>query len=149
MINHCKNTVVFTNTSKERIDELQNVLEYVDDFFQYYRPIPELVIVIGDVECNDWCMKNWGVKEDVYIEHWERITDTSITLSFYSDWNPPIEFYEFMVKNGWNIEAYYSEPIMCSVGKFYNGKNHCYEYDLDNATTYNFIPEDIREYGGI
>jgi hypothetical protein len=144
MTNLCSNTVTFTN-SKERIDELEHLLNSEnDDFLNYYLPIPE--------DCKNelvWCIDNWGTKWDVYIQNWERLSPESMELSFDSAWEPPIKFYEFMYNNGWSIEAYYSEDVINFMGKFSDGEDNNYAYDLDVPTSYRNIPQDVLDYAGL
>lgn len=132
MPNWCFNYLCISHPDKKEMDKLAEYIKKHEEFFAYLKPD-------GD----------WGTKWDadnLYIED----LDESMTLSFNTPWGPPILLYEHMIENGWNVlEALYEEPGACFVGKFENGEDHFYEYDLDNTDWRNEIPEELIDFASI
>ena len=100
----------------------------------------------------NWRVENWGTKWDVGGEtegHVERISENSVSISFESAWNPPIEFYEYLEENcGFSVNANWFEPGMCFAGEFCDGETQHYVWSgLKEAKE--VIPEHIDDQFGI
>jgi len=85
----------------------------------------------------DFCVARWGTKWDVDLAGTVDVSNDGRTVdaSFDSAWSPPINVYEEMVEQGYDVVAYYYEPGMAYVGKWDNGIDECYEYGGENSQT--------------
>lgn len=148
MPNWCDNVTTFSHQDKEKIDALENVLEDSQDneVFYHLRPRP------ADQEENwyDWNCTNWGTKWDIHTIDWERQDDNTIWISFETAWSPPTALYEFLVEQGWKIEAYYHEGGCAYCGKFTteDGDDY-YKYDFRDRESIEAIPSDIEDFTGL
>lgn len=147
MPNWCDNCATISNQDKTKIDELEKVLADKDNqqVFQHLRPRPES----EEESWCDWNINNWGTKWDITPHHWEREDDNTIILNFDSAWSPPTALYEYLDENGWEVNAYYHEGGMGFCGKFENGQDDCYDYDMSDRSSIEEIPEDIENYAGL
>jgi hypothetical protein len=147
MPNWCDNCATISNQDKTKIDELEKVLADKDNqqIFQHLRPRPES----EEENWYDWNINNWGTKWDITPHHWEREDDNTITLNFDSAWSPPTTLYEYLEETGWEITAYYHEGGMGFCGRFVNGQDECYDYDMSDRSSIEEIPEDIENYAGL
>lgn len=129
MPNWCDNSLSLTG-KKEWIDALVMVLETDDkEIFEHLRPF-----INNGEDWREWCCENWGTKweaNDVVVVSRD---EECIKLSFASAWSPPIALYEYLVKNGWDVEAYYFEGGCNFCGQFVNGEDSC--YDLPSKKQY-------------
>ena len=66
-----------------------------------------------------FCIEKWGTKWDV--ECGTELIDKELQLSFLSAWSPPIGVYNQLVKEGYQVKAYYFEPGLEFAGIFDNG----------------------------
>lgn len=80
----------------------------------------------------EWAHDNWGTKWDACDVNITEQSENSIDLCFDTAWSPPIPFFEAMYEQGFEVEAYYSEPGMCFCGTYQDGSDHYVEY---NATS--------------
>jgi hypothetical protein len=143
MPNYCDNSVKFTHKDKSKIDAFEEELNQKNEDgyalgrpFQFLRPNPE-----GDWDY-DWSVKNWGTKWEASIIDWSRDDENSIYMFFETAWCPPIALYEYLVEEGWEIQAMYTEPGVGFCGKFTNEEGEVYfEYDLSDEDTLNEIKE--------
>jgi hypothetical protein len=146
MPNWCYNSVTFSHTDETRIDALEQELMKGDDaqIFNHLVPRP------ADEEENwyEWNVNNWGTKWDVTPYDWSREGDT-ITMNFDSAWSPPTTLYETMYEDGWEISALYHEPGMCFIGKFEDGSDDYYQYDITSEEDINNLPEDLVDFGNL
>ena len=144
MPNWCYNTVTLYNEDKSVIDGFEQELSKEESQpLNYLRPNPS-----GEWEY-DWSVSNWGTKWDISPYDWEREDDNTIVMNFDSAWSPPITIYEFLVENGWSVRAYYHEPGMAFVGRYEDGYDDCYEYDIPDRGICEDLPEDILDFSGI
>jgi hypothetical protein len=142
------NTVVLKHT-KDKIDALESQLRENagKELFNLLFPRP------AEEEENwyEWNVSNWGTKWDVFLDDTsiERIDDETLSLTFDTAWSPPIGFYNFLFEEGWDVTAKYYEPGMGFVGEYDNSIDDCWEYDLDNESTLEAIPTELREWSGV
>ncbi|CAB4222575.1 hypothetical protein UFOVP1655_139 [uncultured Caudovirales phage] len=143
MPNWCDNSLVLGNKDVSKIDAFQNHLEEGKDIFEGLRPNP-------DIEWSyAWCCENWGTKWDATSSDWEREDDT-IRLSFDTAWCPPIELYQYLVTEGWEVEASYLEEGMGFCGTFNNETGDSYyNYDISDLESINKLPEDLICFGNL
>ena len=108
MPNWCDNSVTLRHDDKSKIDALCDVMENKEDqnFMNHLRPNPA-----GEWQY-DWSVSNWGTKWDASVIDWERRDDNEVWISFDSAWSPPTVLYEFLVEQGWDVEALYHEPVV-------------------------------------
>ena len=75
----------------------------------------ELLEKYGHQDWYSWSLENWGCKWNCDAQDWDR-TDDTITFWFDSPWGPPINLYDEMVNQGFDVEAYYHEEGKAYVG---------------------------------
>lgn len=146
MPNWCDNSVVLRNSDKSKIDALDAVLSNPEDkqVLNHLRPNPS-----GEWDYN-WSIENWGTKWDIGIIDWERRDDNEIWISFDSAWSPPTTIYEYLVEQGWEVEALYHECGMCYAGQFTTeGGDDYYEYDVSDPNFLDQLPSDVVEFAGL
>lgn len=148
MPNWCSNSVTLVHDDKSKIDALEGQLKLVDeskseDVLQFLIPNPA-----GEWDYG-WSCENWGTKWDIRPHDFSREDDFTINMSFDSAWSPPIEAYENLLEEGWEVLAYYEEPGMAFCGKYDNGHDDSYEYDFSDPDWADNIPEDISEFAGL
>jgi hypothetical protein len=98
----------------------------------------EFIEKYGAPDWYSWQCKNWGIKWDVDARIINEEVDL-IELFFDSAWGPPIAFFEYMVKQGFEVEAYYHEQGMQFAGTFTNSEG-------DNSVDYSgWTADQVRE----
>ena len=130
MPNWCYNDITISHNDKKYIDAVIHVLENDGGLFNHLNPD-------GD----------WGTKWDADITHFDK-EDNSINISFNTAWCPPINLYDYMLKQKWHIEALYEESGCCFVGKYEDGKDECYEYDFDDDD-WKDIPDELKDFADL
>jgi len=141
MPNWCYNTVTLHHDDKARIDAFEAELSKEDSQpLNHLRPNPA-----GEWDYG-WSVDNWGTKWDVDIHDWEREDDNTIVLHFDSAWSPPIALYEYLETEGWSVRAMYHEPGMGFAGRFEDGFDEYYDYDLSDRASVEELPEEILDY---
>lgn len=151
MPNWCDNSVTLRHSDKSKIDALDAEMSKKNDQggfmacpFQHLRPNPT-----GEWEYN-WSVENWGTKWDASIIDWDRSGDNEIRLYFESAWSPPTTLYEFLVEEGWEVEAIYHEPGCAYIGQFTTeGGDDYYEYDISDPDSIEDLPEDCIEFADL
>ena len=112
--------------------------------FNFLRPNPA-----GEWQY-DWSVNNWGTKWEAGIIDWERRDDNEIWISFESAWSPPTALYDFLVEEGWEVEALYHEPGMSYAGQFTtDGGDDYYDYDVTDLENIECLPEDVIEFADL
>ena len=151
MPNWCENSVILKHNDPKKIAELKDHLLLHKDgkgeyFFNFLRPRPESE---GDNWYN-WNVNNWGTKWDADPQVFD-IDENNISLDFSTAWSPPIYLYDYLTEQGWDVEALYSEPGMCFCGSYTssNPGDECYNYDLEDPSSYEDIPDEVFRYAGI
>jgi hypothetical protein len=99
----------------------------------------------------DWCVNEWGTKWDVGGDGYEAqdIPD-GLMLTFESAWSPPVQAYEKLLEQGFEIRAMYYEPGMAFAGIWDNGDDEFYEYGGLNSTQIaEELPVELDEAFGI
>lgn len=99
----------------------------------------------------------WGVKWDVDPENLEiDSVDNStnrIVGTVDSPWGPPIQAFETFIENNpeCSVNLKYWEPGMAFVGEFSSDTmmDEFYEYDLEDRTTIDDIPDELLEHFSI
>jgi Ferredoxin-like domain in Api92-like protein len=141
MPNWCYNNLTLTHSDSLKVNALYK--NGKSNVFQHLRPRP----VSEDLNWYGWNLHNWGTKWDIDPEYFELESDNTIILGFDSAWAPPIQLYDFLVSEGWEVTAYYSEPGMCFCGKYQNGADSCFEYTDEKSI--DKIPTDIAEFANL
>lgn len=149
MPNWCQNNVIFSHENPTMITKIVNGIRGTGLFKELVPPPADI-----DYE-NDWYawnIENWSTKWDVIDKDAMSIYnegDTEVCVSFDTAWNPPIEFYNNLVDQGFQIEAYYFESGLGFCGKYVDGDNDYYEIeDIDGKYIpwiESNIPDDIIE----
>lgn len=144
MPNWCYNSATLHHDNKEVIDGLEAELQKEDCTpLNYLRPNPA-----GEWDYA-WSCENWGCKWDVSIMDWEREDDNTIVMHFDSAWSPPTTLYEHLETEGWSVRALYHEPGMGFAGRFEDGFDDYYNYDLSDRATVEELPEDILDFTNV
>jgi hypothetical protein len=144
MPNWCYNTVEFRNEDITKIDALEAELQKEkSEPLNHLRPNPAGAWDYG------WSVDNWGTKWDAQVHDWERYDDNCIRINFDSAWSPPTTLYAFLEEEGWSVSALYHEPGMVFVGKFEDGFDDYYEYDITDRESIENIPEDLVDFAGL
>ena len=148
MPNWCNNIVTLKHKDPALIKRVQDCVE--KGLFNEFVPMPQQLhdtphstatpqdvyaknkAEFGYETWYDWSLDNWGTKWDACEVDVLEQTDNSIRLAFDTAWSPPIPFFEAMYEQGFEVEAYYSEPGMCFCGSFEDGIEETIEY---NATS--------------
>ena len=151
MPNWCDNSVTLKHSDKSKIDALaaemsktNNEGRSMAEPFNHLRPNPA-----GEWEY-EWSVSNWGTKWEANIIDWDRPEDNEIIIFFDSAWSPPIALYEYLVEEGWEVEAYYHESGCCFAGKFTNEDgDEYYEYDFRDRSSIEALPSDLEEFTGL
>lgn len=100
----------------------------------------------------DFCTESWGTKWDVdpYDPEDVVVRDGKLEFSFDTAWSPAVGIYQEMIKQGYDVVAYYHESGMCFVGKWDNGDDHYYEYgDEDLKSMPDVIAKELDDMYGI
>lgn len=145
MPNWCDNNLRISNSDKQKIDELEAELKKENaELFQHLRPS-------GGEWDYVWCVENWGTKWDARIIDWEREDDNTINIFFETAWSPPIELYDYLINENWDIRAFYNEPGLCFAGIYESdGDNEHFEYsDMSADEIDDTLPEELNEMYGI
>jgi hypothetical protein len=146
MPNWCTNAVTISHEDVTKIDAIETALKTEEkNFFQVIRPMPES-------EKDDWYswnVNNWGTKWDASVYEWERQDETTITINFDTAWSPPTTLYEFMEEEEYNVDAYYHEGGMSFCGKFQDGYDSYYEYDITDRQSIEDLPEDVVDFADL
>jgi hypothetical protein len=153
MPNWCDNSITLSNSDKTKIDALEEELNKENEngrsdanVFNHLRPRP----LEEEENWYDWNVNHWGTKWDADIYDSSRQDDNTIYISCGTAWAPPIHLYEYLVENGWQVNALYHEPGMGFCGTYDNeiGDNY-YEYDITDLESIEALPEDCIEFGGL
>lgn len=148
MPNWCDNSVTLSHSDKAKIDALFAVLsdEQNNEAFYHLRPRP----ADQDEDWYNWNISNWGTKWDIHTIDYSRADDHTIWISFETAWSPPIALYEYLVDEGWEVEAFYHESGMAFCGKFTNEDgDEYYEYDFSDRESIEALPQDIEDFTGL
>jgi hypothetical protein len=143
MPNWCYNTVRIKHEDAQVIDKVQQA--FLDG------KLLETLIPYPNGEWDyQWCVNNWGTKWDVGGDSYTRPNPFEILLTFDSAWAPPINAYQTMVEQGFQVKASYYEPGMAFAGVWEDGFDDYYEYggmtaDEIEAT----LPQELNEEYGI
>jgi hypothetical protein len=153
MPNWCDNMVTLRHSDKSKIDALCEEMNKKNEHGHWNNtPLNHLRPRPADQEENwyDWNVNNWGTKWDASVIDWEHRDDNEVWISFESAWSPPTVLYEYLVENGWEVEAVYHEPGMGYAGLFTTeGGDEYYEYDLTDKESIESLPSDILEFAGL
>ena len=176
MPNWCGNTLILAHDDPAMITRAVEAFDR-GEFLNEFIPVPpELQITAGSVSdpveqalleektrankekygydnWYDFCIGEWGTKWDVEaydkVEYDDQHDKNGITFGFDSAWSPPIGVYEELVEQGYSVRAYYYEGGMAYCGKWEDGDDDYYEYDLSDVESIENIPEHIVDYGNL
>ena len=123
MPNWCNNRLTISHKDIDVLDNLMAQIRADDStFFGHIKPMPENTFRgnLGEEErkmCEekgipnwyDWSCHNWGTKWDACHVDWSHGDDGIVTFVFDTAWSPPIPVYKELMKQGFDVEAYYVE----------------------------------------
>jgi len=144
MPNWCYNSVTLHHTDVNKMNALKKHLDSSGLIASYFIPIPK------EEEDNwyVWNVNNWGTKWDFEPLDWCSV-DNQIEINFDSAWSPPIALYDFLVTEGWSVDAKYNEPGMGYIGQYTDGSDDYYEYDVSEFDSIKSLPEDLILFGNL
>lgn len=138
MPNWCMNSVTITTQDKQTLDAI--VLAAQESrLLEYLAPIGEWDYSTAT--------GTWGTKWEPQEIDWEADYDTlEVSLNFDSAWGPPVEAYiKAEEVLGVSIYAEYFEPGVRFIGRYDDREDECYTYDLEDESTKEDIPVDLRD----
>ena len=138
MPNWCSNTLMVSHKDTAMIDRVENAVN-ADSLFEEFAPLGEWQY--------DVAVEKWGTKWDINSGDVIDRNENTITVSFMTAWSPPINFYDELLAQGFEVHAEYFEPGVCFVGKYIDGEDE--EYSFETADLLEEIPEDLVENWGI
>ena len=152
MPNWCGNQLILRNSDNSKFEALVNELYKGEDrmeLFKHFRPRP----LTEEENWYDWNVANWGTKWEANV-HYSNVQDDEITIDFDTAWGPPIELYEHITKDGWEIEAAYFEPGCAVLGQFLASgtvvsSNESYEWDYLAEEPFKHIPQELVEWADL
>lgn len=145
MPNWCSNTLRLRST-KEKISKLNSFLDERSgkDFFDAF--IANAKDAGEEENFYSYNREHYGCKWNCDASDWMLENDgESILITFDSPWGPPATLYYTLVDEEWEVEAEYYEPGVGFVGRFKDGIDEFYEYDLDDENCLDDIPEELLE----
>lgn len=150
MPNWCDNSTRFYHPDSTKIDALVALISNPDptvdiELFAHLRPRP----LEQEENWYNWNVENWGTKWDADVFSYDRFDANNINIYFNTAWAPPIALYQYLVHEGWQIEALYSEPGMAMIGRFVDGEDEYYEYDLNDKETIEALPKELVEWADL
>lgn len=111
----------------------------------------------GTTNLIDWSYNNWGTKWDTNINEDEineaikniqqepDNVDVVFSLEYFSTaWNAPLEIYNYLHEQGFEVDAYFYEGGNRFYGWYYDGSQYTGEYNC-----FDDIPDEIVEIFGI
>lgn len=144
MPNWCYNTVSVSHEDAAMIARFVEATKS-GNLFNEFVPMPDalrdttspsepdetLIEKYGHSDWYSWSIANWGTKwceteSDVSYEG-----EKDATVYFNTAWSPPIEFYNALVKQGFSVDATYTEEGMGFAGHYLDGVDNCVELDFD------------------
>ena len=156
MPNWCTNQVTLRHSDKSKIEAVfEEVTKGVRcELFQMLRPMPLVEEEEGNEGWYTWRLDNWGTKWEAQVFHSVMENDNEVVIDFDTAWGPPIELYDYLLKDGWEIEAAYHEPGMGLVGRFTGSggevvQNDSYEWNYDAEEPFKHIPEELVEWANL
>ena len=138
MPNWCSNTVMVSHTNTAMIDRVENAVNS-GKLFEEFAPLGEWQYEVA--------VEKWGTKWDISSGDVIDRNENTITVSFDTAWSPPINFYDELLAQGFEVHAEYFEPGVGFVGKYIDGEDE--EYSIESADLLDEIPEDLVENWGI
>ena len=127
-----------TNTNPAMITRAAEAIERGGLFEEF--------VPLGEWDYN-LAVEKWSTKWDASNLDVIDRTDNTISVSFDTAWSPPINFYDELLAQGFEVHAEYFEPGVCFVGKYIDGEDE--EYSFETADLLEEIPEDLVENWGI
>lgn len=143
MPNWCQNVAYINHENKDLIDDLfDKINSDKEKFFEYIRPRPG----VEDENWYSWNIENWGTKWEVSPYEYYINDDGALYVSFDSAWGPPVNLYDYMYDNGYDVEAFYNEEGMAFAGWYVDGEDNQYEYgDLSADEVEEQLPTKLDE----
>jgi len=124
MPNWCMNSLTVSHTDKDMVQKFADAYN-TGNVCQQFIPMPE-----GE-DWYSWNVSNWGTKWDFgkgELDDPVTIKDGKVNISFETAWSPPIQFYDYLVDLGYNVDATYFEPGMGFCGVYFNGDDEYVDY---------------------
>jgi hypothetical protein len=158
MRNYCKNYAILKHPDAGCIAEVADEMNIIpskdgrkSELFNLLEPNP-----YQDDSCEesyDWKIEHWGTQADAEIVDFfydPEKDPNSINITFYTEWSPPIELYEYLCSEGWTVDAKFHEPTTQFVGSYGTSGEVYYDYDLaEGEQSFKDIPDDLIKFGSL
>lgn len=139
--NWCNNNLEIRSDNPNLIKKFNLALDS-DGLFQALKPNPT-----GAWDYS-WSVENWGTKWDIRGEDIQVVQsdDDRIIIVFDTAWGPPIQLYEHLEEEGYEVVGMYYEPGMAFCGIYSNGFDEHYEFgDMTSDEIREAIPDELDE----
>lgn len=145
MTNDCANKAIFRHKDAAQI---RKVVEAFNEGSLMSAFVPEPHDEQFDVD--SWRCANWGTTWDVGADELSGSViaaegATEVAVSFYSAWQPPLNFYAAMEAQGFVVEAYYYESGCLFCGIYEEGKDDRFEIEEDSAWARKHLPDILNK----
>jgi len=151
MPNWCMNSLTVSHTDKDMVQKFADAWNS-GSRCQQFIPMPEgedstmsgqrrgatLVEMLVVIDWYSWNISNWGTKWDFGKEEYEDAAEVNqnkdkyeVCVGLNTDPSPPIDFYNHLVKLGYNVHASYFEPGMGFCGIYHDGYDNYIDYGDD------------------
>jgi len=142
MPNWCRNNLSVSHRNSKELENLSKILDSNCGLFEAFLPNPS-----GQWDYS-WSLENWGVKWDVNTESITviQVDEDRIIIEFDTAWGFPKEFYQFLEKDGYEVNAMFHEEGMAFCGIYTKGVEDYYEYgEMTPDEIRAMIPEEIDD----
>lgn len=145
MPNWCSNIVTLSHEDATKIDAIeQELMHPAAGLFNSLFPRPK-----AEEDWHSWNVSNWGTKWDASIQVYNRLDENTITIEFDTAWSPPDKFYYSLLDADYTVNAMYFEGGMGYAGTFVDGNDDAYEYDMNDLSTIQAMPEALLDWTGL
>lgn len=148
----CFNKIVLSHKNTTFINELEAFLTLTIQGHDYEifnllfpRP-PKEDLDEGESEL-DWNIAGWGTPCEPEIVSFARVNDNTIEFVCNTAYTPPINLYNFLVSEEWDIQAWYLVETAQVCGRFTNKDEDVqFTYNKNDETSIANLPSDILQF---
>lgn len=133
MPNWCDNMLTLTHSDPAMITRAAESAER-DSLLEEFAPLGEWQY--------DAAVEKWGTKWDISNPDIIEQSENMLQLSFNTAWSPPLNFYDELLAQGFEVNAQFYEPGVCYVGRYNDGDVEEFEIDPDDLSN---IPEELKD----
>jgi hypothetical protein len=140
MPNWCYNTLSVSHSDPAQIARF---VKAANDgrLFEEFVPLNEE----GEWDYNT-AVNKWGTKWDIHESYFDSDSNSAYG-SFDTAWSPPIEFYDTIVAQGFDVHALFHEPGMAFAGTYHTEIGDTFiDYDFSNPNWRDNLDEELVEW---